>query len=172
MPRIAAFLALVFLFNVPASLVAQEDERPPISITSPDNGVTFAYATIKSHSLVWNKNLNMLQAVVTFTDGQMNQGQPNDDTHEFRFPGVTFDQAKGVFYATTRDGVVIPIAHIKKALFFNSIVPYPNARVRIIYPRGNITVILEAIPPTDPAMHPAPTDPDGTHAVDIKSTLQ
>ncbi len=111
-------------------------------------------------------------ALVTFTDAQMNEGQPNDDSHEFRLPGVTYDEAKGMLYATSSTGEVIPVAHLKRTLFIKSIETLPNARVRVVYPRGKITVILEAIRPDDPAMHPAPTDPDGTHDINLQSAVQ
>jgi hypothetical protein len=154
-------------------LVSAQDEGPPISITSPDAGTTFAYGTIKSHVLIWNKSERVLIARVTFTDAEQNLGQPNDDTHEFRLPGVTLDEAKGVFLAKTAKGEVIPIAHIKRVLFIRTIETLPNARIRILHPKGNVTVILEAISPNDPAMHPAPanSDPDATHKVDIDKIL-
>jgi hypothetical protein len=150
-----------------------EDEGPPISITSPDVGTTFVYGTIKNHQLVWNKVQKILLARVTFIDTETNEGQPTEDVHEFRLPGVNLDEAKGVFFAQSARGEIIPIAHYKKTLFVKSIETLPNARVRIIRDHGNITVILEAISPNDPAMHPPPesSDPDGTHQVDIKSIL-
>ena len=110
---------------------------------------------------------------VTFTDAESSSGTPTEDTHEYRLPGVSFDETKGISStATTAKGEVIPVAHFKKVLFIKSIETTPNAVVRIIHPRGgNVTVILEAISPNDPAMHPAPTDPDGTHKVDIDKIL-
>ena len=154
-------------------LPAQEDDGPPISITSPDTAQTFAYATIKNHTLVWRKNDRMLVAFVTFTDAQQNMGEPSDDTQEFRLPGVTFDETKKTFFATSAKGEVIPVAHLKKALFFTTIVVTPNAGVRIIHPKGKVTVILEAISLNDPALHESPdSDPDGTHKVDINKIFQ
>ena len=128
---------------------------------------------IKQHSLVWNKRANMLVAVITFIDQGQSTSQSADDTHEFRIPGISYDEAKGVFTATTAKGEVIPVAHYKKVLFIKSIATLPNAAVRILHPRGVITVILEAISPDDPAMHaPASSsDPNGTHSVDINQIL-
>jgi hypothetical protein len=65
------------------------------------------------------------------------------------------------------------VAHYKKTLFIKSIEVLPNARVRIVHPRGVITVILEAISPNDPAMHPPAddSDPDATHSVDLGQIL-
>jgi hypothetical protein len=159
------------LFSLRA--VSAQDDGPPISITSPDTATTYVYGTIKSHALVWNKKEKMLVALVTFIDVDQGLGQTNDDTHEFRLPGVTFDEAKGVFVATAATGEVIPVARFKKVLFIKSIQTTPNAVVRVLHPRGNVTVILEAISPNDPAMHPAPANSgsDGTHQVDIDNIL-
>lgn len=172
MSRGLFFLVLALFLSTPRILPAQ-NEGPPISITSPDTATTFAYGTVKNHALVWNKNAKMLIARVTFTDAEQNFGQPNDDTHDFRLPGVTFDEAKGIFFATTAKGEVIPVAHFKKVLFMKTIETMPNAVVRVLHPRGAVTVILEAISPNDPAMHPAPAnaDPDATHKVDINKVL-
>jgi hypothetical protein len=172
-PALALIVAL-FLFG-PFTLFAWENDGPPIVINSPQGGTTFARCDIKSHTLVWNKNRKMLVAIVTFTDAQQNQGTPQDDTHYFDLPGVNFDEAKGLFTATAPSGEVIPVAKISKMLFIKSITVLPNANVRIMYPRGNITVVLEAISPNDPAMKAPPKNdsenPDGTHNVDIKSLL-
>jgi hypothetical protein len=149
--------------------VLAQDDGPPISITSPDTATTFSYGEIKNHALIWNKNEKMLIAWVTFTDADQNLGPSNEDTHEFRLPGVRFDETKGIFLATTAKGEIIPVARITKTLFIKSIEVLPNARVRILHPKGEVTVILEAISPNDPAMHPPPvnSDPDATHQVDI-----
>jgi len=166
-------LALSLAWTGFSSLHAADGEDGPlISITSPDTAVTFAYGSIKDRALVWKKKQKMLVARVTFTDAEQSNGTPNDDTHEFKLPGVTFDETKGIFYATSPKGIVIPVARTKKALFFNTIEVLPNAAVRIQRNRGNVAVILEAISPNDPALHPTPTDPDGTHKVDPGSILQ
>jgi hypothetical protein len=172
MSRGLFFLVLALFLSLPRILSAQ-NEGPPISITSPDAATTFAYGTVKNHALLWNKRAKMLVAQVTFTDANLSITTPSDDTHEFRLPGVTFDEAKGIFFATTAKGEVIPVAHFKKIFFLKSIETLPNAVVRVLHPNGNVTVILEAISPNDPAMHPAPAnaDSDGTHKVDINTIL-
>jgi hypothetical protein len=172
MSRCLFFLALALtLFST--RVASAQDDGPPISITSPDTGTTFAYGTVKNHTLIWRKSEKMLIAQVTFAEEDSDYGQATDDTHEFRLPGVTFDETKGVFFATTAKGDVIPVAHIKKTLFIKSIEVLPNANIRILHPRGVITVILEAISPNDPAMHPSPdnSNPDATHSLDIKQIL-
>jgi hypothetical protein len=170
MSRALFFLVLVAILFSPRILPAQND-GPPISITSPDVATTFAFGIIKNHALIWDKNHKVLIARVTFTEEDSNYGQATDDTHEFRLPGVTFDEAKGVFSATTAKGEVIPVARIKKVLFLKTIETTPNAAVRILHPKGNVTVILEAISPNDPAMHSPPDNPDGTHQLDINKIL-
>jgi hypothetical protein len=172
MSRGLFFFVLAAILFSPRVLPAQND-GPPIAITSPDAATTFAYGTIKNHALIWDKKEKVLIARVTFTEEDSNYGQATDDTHEFRLPGVTFDEAKGVFFATTAKGEVIPVARIKKVLFVKTIETTPNAVVRIQHPRGNVTVILEAISPNDPAMHPPPnnSNPDATHQVDINKIL-
>jgi len=164
-------LAAVFLFTALSSTRA--DDGPPIVIVSPDAGTTFAYGTIRNRALVWDPKTKMLIARVTFTDQRLASGQPNDDQHEFRLPGVTFDSATGIFSAKSAQGKLIPVAQIKKTLFFQHIEALPNARVRIMHPRGDITVVLEAIDPKDPAMHPKPKpgNQDGTHDVPIQEIL-
>jgi hypothetical protein len=67
------------------------------------------------------------------------------------------------------------VARPKKVLFLTSIEPLPNARVRIFHDHGELSVMLEAISPNDPAMHPKPAPADGdssTRAVDIGSVLR
>ncbi len=173
MSRCLLFLALALILFSPRLSPAQDDDGPPISITSPDAGTTFAFGTIKEHALVWNKSEKVLIARVTFIEEDENYGQATDDTHEFRLPGVTLDEAKGIFFATSAKGEVIPVARFKKVLFIKSIETTPNAVVRVLHPRGRIQVILEAISPNDPAMHPPPasSDPDATHSVDIDKIL-
>jgi hypothetical protein len=172
MSRSLFYLMLGLALALPQLSQAQDD-GPPISITSPDEGTTYALATIKDHSLVWDKSQKMLVARVTFIELDDSLSPSSDDTHDFRLPGVSFDPVKGIFTATTAKGVIIPVAHYKKTLFIKSIEVLPNARVRIVHPRGVITVILEAISPNDPAMHPPAddSDPDATHSVDLGQIL-
>jgi hypothetical protein len=167
-------LSLLLVLLLTASAFAQEavlskDDSPPISITSPDTGSTYVYGSLKGRQLYWNKFNKILIARVTFTNADLlDDSTPQDDTMEFRLPGVAFDEARGVFSATSAKGEVIPVAHIKKTLFIKTVEILPNARVRIIRQRGTVNVILEAISPNDPAMHPAPTQPGGERQVDIR----
>ena len=175
MSRVLLFTVLTLLPVLPRIASAQDqpvqDDGPPISITSPDTASTYAYGTIKNHALVWNKAAKVLIARVTFIDAQQDNSQAIDDTHDFRLPGVTFNPTTGIFSATTAKGEIIPVARVKKVLFINSIETLPNAVVRVLHPKGNVTVILEAISPNDPSMHGPPDNPDGTHQVDIDKIL-
>jgi hypothetical protein len=170
--RSLLFLALIALLSWPR-LASAQDDGPPIVITSPDSGTTYSLAMIKTHTLFWNPSQKVLVARVTFIEVDQDPTQSSDDTHEFRLPGVSFDEAKGLFTATTAKGEVIPIAHFKKTLFLKSLQVLPNAHIRILHPRGVISVVLEAISPNDPAMHPAhdDSDSDATHSVDIDKIL-
>ncbi len=165
------FLLLVSLLAAP-SLVHAYDDGPPISITSPDTAITFAFGTIKQRSLFWDDKSKLLIARVVFADTDGGDDQPEQDEHEFRLPGVSFDGSKGIFYATSAGGEAIPVARIKKTLFIKTIEILPNAKISILHPRGNVTVTLEAIGPEDPAMHPRDANPDGTHPVDVRDILQ
>jgi len=174
MRRHVVFLILALLSFKPDLLHAQGDDGLPISITSPDTGTTFPHADIRNHSLIWYAKRKMLVASVTFTDARQNDGTSNDDTQYFDLPGVTFDEAKGIFTATSAKGEVIPVAHFKKILFLKTIEVLPNANIRIMCPGGYITVILEAISPNDPLMHKPPpdTNPDSTQAVDLNKLFK
>jgi hypothetical protein len=174
MPRFLAFLVTALALLLPHLSDAQEevltkDDGPPISITSPDVGSTFVFGTLKGRQLYWNKRDKMLMARVTYTDADLlDVNTAQDDTMEFRLPGVAFDESRGIFSATTAKGEVIPVAHIKRTLFIKTIEILPNARVRIIRDHGSVSVILEAISPNDPAMHTPPINPDGEHTVDSR----
>ena len=177
MSRFLCLLAAAFGVLAPARALAQDsvlskDDGPPISITSPDTGSTFVFGSLKGRQLYWNNRAKMLIARVTFTDADLlDNNSPQDDTMEFRLPGVAFDEARGMFSATTAKGDVIPIARMKKTFFIKSVEILPNARVRVLREHGTVNVILEAISPNDPAMHPAAANPDGTHPVGIGQML-
>ena len=158
---LAAFLAL--------PLPAQVDDAPPIVVQSPDTGTTYVYGSIKNHSLTWDKKEKMLIAHVSFVDLQDSGGTGNEDSHDFRLPGVKLDEAKGIFYACTSKGEAIPVAHFKKTLLFiQGIEVLPNARVRIQRDGGNVSVVLEALRPDDPALKAPPGD---THQINFQDLL-
>ncbi|MEI9998212.1 MAG: hypothetical protein WDO13_03110 [Verrucomicrobiota bacterium] len=169
---LAVSFALALAARAEDGALEPPDDGPPISITSPDVGSTYVFGTLKGRQLYWDARGKMLMARVTFTDADLlDNNAPQDDTHDFRLPGVNFDAAKGIFSAITAKGEVIPVARIRKTLFIKSIEVLPNARVRVIHERGTISVVLEAISPNDPAMHPSPTNPNGEHSMDINKIL-
>ena len=170
MSRQVLFLLLVSLLLPARTLLA--DDGPPISITSPDTAVTFAYGAVKQSTLIWDGKDKLLLARIVFTDAQSNEGTPQEDQEQFRLPGISFDETKGIFYAVTARGESIPVARVKKTLFFKSIEILPNAVIHIQHPRGNVTVRLEAISPEDlKHAKPVDTNPDDTHPMDINSIL-
>jgi hypothetical protein len=143
----------------PSADTPKPDDGPPISITSPDIGSTYVYGILKHRSLVWNQRDQMLLARLTFTEDSLDVNSPQDDTIDFRLPGITFDEAKGVFSAKTAKGAVIPVAHVTRQLFFKTIAVLPNARVRVIRDHGRVTVILEAVSSDDPSLKTPPGPP-------------
>jgi hypothetical protein len=172
MSRCALCPLLAALFLAPGLLHA--GDGPAISITSPDAGTTYAYGRIKDHSLFWDNKNKFLIARIVFTNADFDDVPAQDDQLDFRLPGVSFDAAKGLFYAVSARGESIPVARMKKTLFFKTIEILPNAHVSIAYPHGNVTVTLKAISPSDPAMHAPPpdTNPDDSHSADINSILR
>jgi hypothetical protein len=161
-------------------LLAQDESGPLISIASPDTATTFAFGTIKRRALIWSESTRTLSAEVTFEDEQQYTLQPNYDTHRFRLPGVTLDKAHGIFYATSPKGEVIPVARRTKALFLSTIEVLPNAIVRVNHHRGEVTVTLEAIRPSDAAKlrkekaaQDAQSNPDADsgHTINIQDLL-
>jgi hypothetical protein len=169
--RVVLFLLLIA--SIAPEVLFANDDGPPIAITSPDKATTFAYGNVKNHVLFWDKKDQLLIARIVFTNSEFNTSSSQDDQHDFRLPGVRFDESKGIFCAVSTKGELIPVAHIKKTLFLKSVEVLPNANVRVEYPHGNVTVILEAISPNDPAMHSPPpgTNPDGTHHMDLDGIL-
>jgi hypothetical protein len=175
---IGVMLRLIFLFLALGGLpvAAQDDGHGPlISIPSPDTATTFVFGSIKSRALVWNDKTQTLVAEVTFQDEQQDNLQANDDTHRFRLPGVTLDQAHGIFYATSPKGEVIPVARRRKTLFLTTIQVLPNAVIRIFHEHGNVEVTLEAIRPSDvekeKKAQSGQDNPDGTHSINLQSLL-
>ena len=89
MGRSFLFFGPIFFFLLPTSLLAHEDDGPPISITSPDTGNTYAFGSIKHRALIWDKKTKTLIVQVTFIDSQQGDGQSNEDEHEFKLPGIS-----------------------------------------------------------------------------------
>ncbi len=171
-PRPSPLLLLLMLVGA-WPVVHAQDSGPPIVITSPDHAVTFTYGSVKERRLYWNPRAGGLVAHIVFEDENQSGGVVNDDTLEFRLPGVTLDASRGIFYATTTTGEKIPVASFRHELFIKYVATLRNAIVRIQHPRGKVTVILEALRPDDPALKAkAPTDDDALtpHTFDLQGT--
>jgi hypothetical protein len=166
----AVFLSALLSLFLPVVAARAFDDGPPISITSPDAATTYAYSSIKEHELFWDKKTQTLIARVVFTPVDSDSASADDDSHNFRLPGVTFDHATGIFSAVTAAGDSIPVAKIRKRLFLTIIETLPNAVVRIHHERGQVSVVMEAVRPDSPEMRaPAPDQP---HAVGFKQLIQ
>jgi hypothetical protein len=164
------FVYSLIVLLAPA-LRAQHDDAPPVVIRSPDTAETFVFGSVKDRSLFWDKKNQMLVAHITFVDGPVDQGQAPEDSHDFKLPGIIFDQAKGVFIAHSSKGEAIPVAHIQKILFMHAVEALPNAVVRIQKDRGNVSVVMEAISPNDPALRQPSSDPSGTKTMTFEDLL-
>lgn len=167
---------LLFFFALATlPLLAEDEFKPAISIESPDTATTFAFGLIKNRSLVWSESKKILLAQVTFQEPDGTSLTGNDDTHDFRLPGISFDKAKQIYFATTATGEVIPIARRKKSFPFSTIEILPNAIVRVHHPHGVVSVTLEAIRPSDLARvqkeQEGSGSPDGTHTINIQDLL-
>ncbi len=139
MKKIAA-LALIFL--------AYGDllRASAVTILSPDTAQTYAFSTIIWKQLRWAPGAGALVASITFSNFEYaTRGEPRvDERFDFEFPGITFDRAKGVFYARNGSGGSIPVAEIEHTLFFPVITLLPEARISIYKRSGKVKVELTA----------------------------
>jgi hypothetical protein len=130
-------LAVLFVANASALAGA-------ISITSPDHPQTFSYGEMIWHQL-YQGTTGELTARITFS----NRPYVGDDTpridepFDFRFPGVRFDSARGIFVAKIGHGDLIPVARIRQ---FPScwIDLSPGTKIYLFKDRGRVTATLTA----------------------------
>jgi hypothetical protein len=148
-----SLLLLSFALALSLNLSADPYDGPLISIVSPDTAATYVYGSIKDQGLIWNNKEQLLIIHVTFINGQDGSGYAREDIHDFRIPGVTLDEAKGIFFARSAKGEIVPVARIRKTLFIKSIETLPNSAVHIQMSRGNVSVTLNAVSPDDPGLH-------------------
>ena len=154
----------------------EQEFSPLISIDSPDTATTYQLGSIKHHGLLWNDATQTMSAEVTFEDVDRTGPEPDEDTHRFRIPGITLNKAQGIFYAASPSGETVPVARRKKTFFLPSIEILPNAVVRIFHHRGEVSVRLEAIRPSDLArvrkeQAPTDTNADGSHTINLQDLL-
>ena len=135
--RVAILLAVLFVAR--ASALAGG-----ISIISPNHPQTFTYGEMIWHQL-YQGTSGELTARITFS----NRPYVGDDTprmdepFDFRFPGVQVDSARGIFFAKSRHGELIPAARIRQ---FPScwIDLSPGAKIYLLKDRGRVTATLTA----------------------------
>src|SRR6516225_3573140 len=136
--RVAISLAVFFGTNALALAGA-------ISVTSPDRPQTFTYGEMIWHQLYKRSN-GELAARITFS----NRPYVGDDTprtdepFDFHFPGVRVDSARGIFFARSGHGELIPVARIRQFPLYDWIDLSPGAKIYLLKDRGRVTATLTA----------------------------
>jgi hypothetical protein len=136
--RVAILLAVLFVAR--ASALAGG-----ISIISPNHPQTFTYGEMIWHQL-YQGTSGELTARITFS----NRPYVGDDTprmdepFDFRFPGVQVDSARGIFFAKSRHGELIPVARFRKDPSFGWIDLVPGAKIYLLKESGRVTAALTA----------------------------
>ena len=135
--RVAILLAVLFAAN--ASAVAGA-----ISVTSPDRPQTFTYGEMIWHQLYKRTN-GELAARITFSNlPYVGDDTPRtDEPFDFRFPGIRFDSARGIFFAKSGHGELVPVARLRQ---FPSdwIDLLPGAKIYLLKDHGRVTATLTA----------------------------
>src|SRR5262245_48128681 len=106
--RVAISLAVFFGANALALAGA-------ICITRPDHPQTFTYGEMIWHQLYKRAN-GELGARITFSNlPYVGDDTPRaDEPFDFHFPGARFDSSRGIFFARSGHGGVIPVARIRQ----------------------------------------------------------
>ena len=116
-----------------------------ISVTSPDRPQTFTYGEMIWHQL-YKHSSGELAARITFS----NRPYVGDDTprtdepFDFHFPGVRVDSARGIFFARSGHGELIPVAHFRQFPLYDWIDLSPGAKIYLLKDRGRVTATLTA----------------------------
>jgi len=121
-----------------------QSQAAQVVSTSPDQGQTHASSSIESRGLHWDARDQKLTAVITYSNRNYEAPlvHPHDDTLAFALPGVRYDQANNVFYATSKDGQRIPVAKFTTVLFAKKIQLLPGAAIYAQQVHGNVSVKL------------------------------
>jgi len=137
--RIAIFLATLFAAGV--SAIASGT-----SVVSPDRHQTFAYGEMISHQLYLERKGGGLAARITFSNlPYADDDEPRrDESFDFRFPGIKFDETRRTFFARCRDGQNIPVARFRGDSVFGRIDLMPGAKIYLHKESGRVTAILTA----------------------------
>jgi hypothetical protein len=136
-----AAILLATLFATSASVVAGA-----IRVTSPDHAQTFAYGEVVWHQLYLEPTSGGLEARITFSNlPYASSNEPRrDEPFDFRFPGIKFDAARGVFFASDRRGESIPVARLRGGPACRWIDLAPGAKIYLLKESGRVTAILTA----------------------------
>lgn len=117
-----------------------------ISITSPDHAQTFAYGEMISHQLYLERTAGKLVARITFSNSPYAGGNEprRDESFDFRFPNVQFDSARGMFFARSGRGELIPVARLRQGLACGWVDLAPGAKMYLLKDSGRVTATLTA----------------------------
>jgi len=129
---------LAFLCGANASALAGA-----ISITSPNRPQTFTYGEMIWHQLYQRAN-GELAARITFSNLPYvcDDTPRTDEPFDFHFPGVRLDSTRGIFFARSRHGELIPVAHIRRFPIYDWIDLSPGAKIYLLKDRGRVTATL------------------------------
>jgi hypothetical protein len=136
--RVVISLAVFFAANALALAGA-------ISVTSPNHPQTFTYGEMIWHQLYKCSN-GELCARITFS----NRPYVGDDTprtdepFDFHFPGVRVDSARGIFFARSGHGELIPVARVRQFPVYDWIDLSPSAKMYLVKDHGRVTATLTA----------------------------
>jgi len=121
-----------------------QSQAETVTITSPNQGETRSQSSISRRGLHWDKNRQILTALITFSNANYiaEADRQYQDLLVFELPGVLFDSEKNIFYAVAEDGRRMPIAESKRVLFGKDIALLPGATIYAEKNRGTITVKL------------------------------
>jgi hypothetical protein len=136
--RVAILLAVNLMTGASAMAGA-------ITVTSPDHPQTFAYGEMIWHQL-YQRTSGELAARITFSNlPYVDDDTPRtDEPFDFHFPGVQVDSARGIFYARSGHGELIPVARIRRFPMGGWIDLSPGAKIYLLKDHGRVTATLTA----------------------------
>jgi hypothetical protein len=117
-----------------------------IRITSPNHAQTFAYGEMMSHRLHLDRTADQLVARITFSNSPYaDSNDPRtDESFDFWFPGVQFDSARGIFFAKSGHGELIPVARVRQFAACNWVDLAPGTKIYLVKESGHVTATLTA----------------------------
>ena len=133
-----------------ATARAQEELDPIARLKSPDTRETFVYGDIKKRTLYWSEKKQEMSASITVSNAKYSGNSNDDESLDFRLPGVRFDKATNQFYVVMADtNKRIPFAEKKKAFMGSSILPARNIMIRVIKTGANVNVTVDVFAPEE-----------------------